>query len=366
MRRALLILLFIVALVQALTTYYVNTASTPAGTGVTNETTGPDRAFASLDEAATVLFASPVVDDLLVECCGAVADGPATIRQWTSAEQYGLTVRANPNHPNGRHPGNWSNAHYRIVSSTGDALTLALSQSIGQRRHVEIEGLQILQTAGGYGFNVSYAGVPDTSDPSIFRDCLIRMGSASSLSGVYLWDGDWEAIHISLYNCVIQRDGGGFLGAGIYQEGGNILRVYNCVVTGFVHGISRGNYTIIARNCAVFNNSGNDFNGTIEVAYCASDDGTGTNSVTPADWADEYENPSYMAEVDYRLKETADQKWAGVGTFFDPKVPPMDILGNMRAAKGPSMGPFEYNTAPTPPVVDVGPVRFRRGWGFGF
>jgi len=70
-------------------TRYVNTASTAGGSGITNDITGDDRAFVSLDSAKNWFNANnPLAsDNVTILCCGAAAD-----TTWSSSAAWSLAA----------------------------------------------------------------------------------------------------------------------------------------------------------------------------------------------------------------------------------------------------------------------------------
>ena len=109
---------------------------------------------------------------------------------------------------------------------------------------------------------------------------------------------------------------------------------------------------VIVKNSAIFNNP-DDFSGSVTVENCASDDGDGTNAVTPSDWSDVFEDYS---NGDFRLKATdTDLIGAGLDLSTDVDYPfKDDIEGQKRGFNGSwDIGADEY--VPTEIYRSVGP-----------
>jgi hypothetical protein len=93
---------------------------------------------------------------------------------------------------------------------------------------------------------------------------------------------------------------------GIIITAGTVY-IYNCVVFNFNDGIELDGGSATVTNCAVFGN-GDDFDGTMTISYCASDDGDGTNAVNispganeATDWANAFVD---YANGDFHVRDT--------------------------------------------------------------
>jgi len=148
------------------------------------------------------------------------------------------------------------------------------------------------------------------------------------------------------------------------------VKIYNNSYEGDSQSSTTGVYissgadtsTVTIKNNAFFNCADDidDNNGGAAptIDYNATDDGDGTNSVSPSDWTDVFEG---YTTGDYRLKSTdTDLQGAGVGNGTDSDVPTADMDGNDRGT-GPAcdIGAFEYvaaGGAPPPTSVIYGPL----------
>jgi hypothetical protein len=117
------------------------------------------------------------------------------------------------------------------------------------------------------------------------------------------------------------------------EFGGSDLELYNCTIEGStsVDGVFANSGDIIIKNCAIWNNNddidvGAASSSTIDT--CATDDGDGSNPITPADWGNVFED---WTSNDYRLKSTdSDLRESGLenpgsGLYND------DIIGTIRS-----------------------------------
>jgi len=309
---------------------YINTASTAGGDGTTNATTGANRAFASLSQAESTLYATPVSDDLTILCCGTAADSIVTIRELTTSVSYTITVEGNPNDVNGLHQGKWSTSHYRIEdNSSGDALSADTTSS---SRIVIFKGIQVRQRAAD-GDCITFLG---TSDGSKALNCLMWMNDNANNVGVRVTSNGIANIE----NCLIQKDTVKTYGHGAYLQSG-AMRTLNTIIRGFRYGVVRDAGTSIVTNCLVFDNNDADFYGTNTIDYCASDDDTGTNTVLISNWDDQFADASYATSLDYRLSATSDLLGSGIGPTADANVPSTDIIGTARVGATCDVGPFE-------------------------
>jgi len=167
---------------MAVRTRYVNTASTPGGDGTTNNTSGANRAYASLDECLTAEAGDLGGDSLLILCEGTAADVTATTV--TGFSNYAkITIQGN-NTAAGRHPGYYSTSHYRIEDKNDYGAIIDIQQP-----NVEVIGIQTyaLSTSdtvyeGGIELNNGGAGAGTT----LIRENIVRMnntGSGDALAG---------------------------------------------------------------------------------------------------------------------------------------------------------------------------------------
>lgn len=324
-------------------TRYVNTASSAGGDGTTNATSGASRAYASLMEALTTIGSSPVSDDLEILCCGASADGKGHLNDavLTTSESYTATIAANPNDPNGKHPGYWSDQHYRIEVSGGTSTPLYIKPS--QKRIIIVDGIQVKSSSDSY--TVHFYGISSgILDGSVCRNCLVDI-YGNAVTGIAHRHNTGSGCSLRIENCVVSSTDGA--NVALHANDGYVTKIYNCLVYGTYNGLTNDNSDIELVNCAV-SSQNDDFEahngGSNSIDHCASNDGDGTNPVSVSNWDDQFINPNYNTDVDYRIADGADLKNAGVGPSANSNIPVLDILGNRRSGSVCNVGPFEKNT----------------------
>ncbi|MBD3262326.1 MAG: hypothetical protein GF334_11795 [Candidatus Altiarchaeales archaeon] len=339
----------------------MNTASTSGGDGTTNGTSGSTRAYASLNEAATALNDQNYADDVEVLCCGSSSDvNSVSCQNWTSSSSYTATIKANTSASTGRHPGYWSTSHYRlhVPSSAGST---ALDINANGKVWV-VENIQI--RLDDFRMTFLMDGSPATG--SAWRNLIvIQDASATSGSGNHVSRIEGSSTDAVVENCVVVNIGAqeGKSLISCWPDAGNIVianSLFRNIASGSSNrGVTKGTGNVKVVNSAVFNTN-NDFFSTnspsIDVDYCASDDGDGSNPISILNWGDQFLNADYVSDVDFRLSETSDLLDAGIGPASDSDVPTLDILGNTRSGLAANVGPFEENTAPSlkkPTVVSI-------------
>lgn len=113
--------------------------------------------------------------------------------------------------------------------------------------------------------------------------------------------------------------------------------VYNCVNYGV---FISNDATATIKNNAVLD-CGDDFfiSGASTLDYNASDDGDGTNAVTPADWGDVFTD---YPNFDFTLKTGSDLIDAGIGPAADANVPVLDKAGETRSGATTDIGAYLF------------------------
>ena len=316
------------------TTFYVNTGSTAGGTGITNAATGDDRAYASLGEATDQLAYCGSDENLEILCCGSVQDSSTVDLLSYTETGVSFTVRGNPAVSNGaNNSGVYDASKYTKIQDVTYGEGIRVSDVLSQ---VTVLSLQIYATANMTPFHIDVGSVCNvTVDKSIL---VIPSGRTSNDTAV-AWNQALSVLKIT--NSVLAFGGTPPLsGAGVV--GG--CTMYNSLVRGFVKGFNIGTYTV--KNSIVFDNTTDFAGGTVD--HCASDDGNGTNPVSISNWDDEFYNPNYTVDFDYRMSLGSHLRDAGVGPSVDSDVPTDDIVGDTRSGATASVGPFE-NQYPIPP-----------------
>lgn len=156
---------------------YVNTDSTAGGNGTTNATTGPNRAYATLQSALSAeesAGSNLVSADQYLEilCDGSVADTTAvTVTGFTTDDTRRIIIRCSGA---ARHAGIYDNTKYRLEVGGLGVITLA-------QGHVTLDGLQVMSTAvdGDDGRGIFLTnGV--ASGRLIINACIIRYLSSGT------------------------------------------------------------------------------------------------------------------------------------------------------------------------------------------
>lgn len=148
---------------------YVNTGSTAGGDGTTNNTTGADRAFASLSAWEAAMGAGNAADDYIVDCCGTAADTTAVTLSFSANS---VLIRGNRSDPAGFYDGPQliSESQYRLrVTGAATPITNLLNNST-------IDGIQVI-TANA---SSTYGGIEDSAatGATVVRNCRVMRDPA--------------------------------------------------------------------------------------------------------------------------------------------------------------------------------------------
>jgi hypothetical protein len=171
-----------------------------------------------------------------------------------------------------KHTGKWTTAGQVYRLEVDDAHCISIGEN-----HTEVSYLQI--GAGGttnFRYGINFTG--QTGGTTNIHHNIIRQMDSANQIGIYLASGGASAATtVNIYNNYIY----GFAShAAIRCSDADFTgNLYNNTLAGNTSGIQRTDGTIITTNNTVFDNS-DDFNGTMTIANCASDDGDGTNAQT--------------------------------------------------------------------------------------
>ena len=218
-------------------------------------------------------------DEISVAKCrctgGSANTGQVVIDGWTTDATRYIKIWTDPSEGY-RHLGKWTTGNYfRVEFSSAGSGTSAIDL---REEYVRVHGIQIKQTTTA-AVNQYALITRVTAGGSYYQlaDCILwGVQTAGTLYGINANDTDITSMDI--WNCVAY----GFNGAGYLGYRTNIYNstFYNCGGQGIR---DLGNECVV-KNCAVFNNA-DDFYGTFSlISNCASDDGDGTNPVTPSNW----------------------------------------------------------------------------------
>lgn len=315
---------------------YVNPDADPGGDGTTNGLTGGDCAFQSLNvwESTTQQDLTDGGGDIAIATCasGGTADTTATaVNGWATAAASYILIESAPTDRAVKDE--WDAAKYRLEVVDDDSLGII-------DEYVRVDGLQVQMTVEDGGtYACMYANTVATSEMRFSNCRYVCVVTSGHARGMLFNDADIVA---KIWNMIIY--GGDYAGI---KLGLGTAGIYNCVV----YNISAYNAivqiagTVTVKNCACFKTA-NDFDGTITIDYCASDDNDGTNNVAESgggvDWPDDFVD---AANGDFTLKVGSGLK--GTGTN-DPGsgLYSTDMEGDNYVVDSWSLGVDEYVAAP--------------------
>jgi len=251
-----------------------------------------------------------------------------TITGWTTGASNYILIEAAENHE--AIPDEWDATRYRLSPTSATAIQIS-------EEYVRILGLQLSVAANNvYCVRVAAGAIGASNDIRVLNcRCEGVTTAGSGQRGITIADAD---VNLTVENTVVLDMGGDGINVNCSAD------IYNCVVynSGF-DGIEyesggSGNVT----NCAVFDSvSGDDFDidagATVTISNCASDDGTGTNPVSPSggSWSNEF--------TDYT---NGDFTILGTGNLWDGGTPVSgithDMIGNAYDGTTPSIGVVQF------------------------
>jgi hypothetical protein len=220
---------------------------------------------------------------------------------------------------------------------------------------VELEGIVLnligLQFAQNYSSGDTCILIDcDSSDYTLtIEKCyFVNLSTPNSVKGI--WDTGNAGGVLRVKNSISDLNG---YGEGI-KGTPTTAYIYNCTVTGYNgDGIEDDGGTWYVKNCAVFDGL-DDFDGPFSGAidYCASDDGNGTNPVSPSggSWNNEFTDYS---NGDFTIKDTSANIYLGseITQADDAEVPSDDIIGTARntgVGEQVCIGAYEYVSGEAP------------------
>ena len=162
---------------------------------------------------------------------------------------------------------------YVLTGTNANVLTI-------RENYVRVTNLQIVGTQSAAGTVRTIAVVQVAASDIRVDSCILKGICSGTGAGVGISVNDNQATikiwNTIIYDFYISADTGF---RGIESVACSAMDIYNCTVFSNTIGIAGPGGTVTATNCAVFNHdAGNDFDGTITIDYCASDDGDGTNA----------------------------------------------------------------------------------------
>ena len=171
--------------------------------------------------------------------------------------------------------------------------------------------------------------------------------SNSYCDGVQFWIS--SDVDLYIWNSIIEGFNSGTSHGLDNDDTGCNIYAANCIIKDCKIGIRRNNGGVTIENSMVFNNSVNNFTGTMTIDHCATDAGTGTNPQTPldGDWNKELED---FANGDCTLLEDANCRDTGIDDPFSGKYS-TDMDGDTWESPW-SIGVDQYYVPPVPTTGD--------------
>ena len=262
-----------------------------------------------------------------------------TISGWTTSATDYIEIIGADFPANGIYDG----TKYVLHNNDSDQYALLISEE-----YVRLHNIQVAVTGSGANDRRGI-GVFGVGTANIYIDsCYIKGFYTGTGVGTGINSNDAD-LTLTIYNTIISDfvSGTDSNFSGITNTNSTNTYMYNCTVTNCRYAVERGDGTMTAKNCAVFNNY-DDFAGTITIDYCASDDGNGTNAVDispqpveATEWNKAFTN---YAAGDYSVKDADSVLYnAGLADLFAEDD---DIIGTARP-QGASwdIGAFEYVAA---------------------
>ncbi len=300
---------------------FTNTASTPAGDGTTNEITGDNRAYASLNEceAAEQTDLDGAGNSFLVHWEGIAADTAAVaFNGWTTSVASPISVLVDSDK---RHSGEWDTNKCRLsVDDTNNLFAI-------YEDYVNAEGLQIELINPTDTRTVVILAGQNVSNSINFTKCIMRGADDDSKNCIAFLCDDADAI-VKFRNCLIYNAGhatsyGIKTTAGTYiLENVTIANCWICI---------RGGGTWTEKNVLCDEvDTGNALytwhaDGTHTRTYCASND----DKADDQGGAGNQINQTFVYSSGYIL-DPADTGAKDLGTDLSGEGYSDDIAGNTR------------------------------------
>lgn len=260
------------------------------------------------------------------------------ISGWTTDATRYIKVELHSDETN---TGIWNANNYTI------AITHAKCIEISED-YVRIDGIQTQSTQTDADNNATgiWVWAAGASNEIWVSNCIIKGVCSGTKTGWGILANDSDTI-LKIWNCVID---GFYISAdtgfsGIYALACTSVDIWNCTIHNCTIGVNRGAGTCTVVNSLIFK-CDNDFNGTITMTYCASDDDHTGDSVTNfviTQTADDYAALVIDATGgDFRVTDGSSEL-VGTGTD-DPggaTQDNVDIAGTARSSTW-DIGAFEY------------------------
>lgn len=328
---------------MATVTRYVDAASAAGGDGTTPATSGATRAYSTQSEwdAAEQTDLVTDTDVHVLNCGGTTADTAAlVIDGWTTGASNDITINGNNT------TGAWNTSTYRHSPPSG-GIGVQVEESYVSWYDMQQENNNVTGTYYNMIDLQPGSGV-SACDYTISR-CIFDGQGNNRARGINF--GSVGTGTGRVYNSIVNDITVGSASVGIQVEdtGWTDIDLFNNTVYNCISGIKQTAGTVTATNNASFGNT-DDFVGTITVTFCASDDGDGTDSVSPADWGAVFVD---YVNADFHLKST-DTDLINAGTDLSAFLTD-DIEGDTRSTF--DIGADEYVSAGQSDSIPAGSLR---------
>jgi hypothetical protein len=330
-------LLLLLALAWSSSSFAGTSIIDPGGTGSYNSIN------AWVAAKARDFIAAAEGETAILRCTNGAAFAASTINGATTNSTYKWTIQSDTSY---RFTGSTYETGNRVRVEGTDTSVFYI-----QDDYVDVIGLQIgvTQSTNAACYGIRIANIAAQNQINISK-CIVKglfTSTTNYYEGMYVYDAD--AV-VNVFSSIFYNfANGGSNAIGIISSSCSAVNIYNSTVFNCYAGIKRTTAgTVTAKNLIVCNNT-DDFNGTITIDYCATDDGDGSNRVTftggSASWGNIFTDYS---SGDFSLKNyTSSEKVIGAG-MDNPSVGLYsdDVLGNSRSSTW-DMGAFEYVAAAT-------------------
>lgn len=259
---------------------YVNTASSAGGDGTTNATSGANRAWADLAEAANALGSS-LSTPIDIYCEGSAADTSnvdQTVWDMTTTATNKLRIigEQSPLHPNfsAAKSGKWDTSLYRIEATNRNGLYNNIPE------HVEYHGIQVQVTVsngGSYiGIKTANANQDATDIACLGSHCIVKgVQTSGTVTGYESRPPTSPGRGTSrFYNCLAFDCNQGYTND--FGLSGDVGEFYNCTAASCGYGFVEAAAMKVV-NCLATASANVGFVGTFASGsnYNAEDDGNG-------------------------------------------------------------------------------------------
>lgn len=286
---------------MALVTTYIDPDATGDGNGTTFE-----HAYTTISawDAAEENDLVTATDQHLanIRSSGGTADTTGfDIDNWTTNATFDITLDQHSNDPHGSSG----------VINTSAWRHVATNTALRFEEYLTVVGLQFDETRSTGNF-AGMLYVPDATVTVHLDKCIAHMTVTHSPTGgmMVIQNGSTSAALYITNTIALHTGAANSVGRGVSGGSGGTTFVYNCTIYNCDNAGVRSDATSVsAKNNAVFSNADDFSGGFVALDYNASDDGDGTNSVSPSNWATVFEDfPNY----DFSLKVT-DTELIGAG-----------------------------------------------------